>query len=124
MYSQEVQAKFNELADVTPQPAIAALLRELGDLMAERFDHTTGVHNEIYTQLSQLHTEFTNLSLLVMERLQNNEQHHADKITVITDKLHTLSNRFMAVEDKTDEFFAYVDKQVNEILAAIAKINE
>lgn len=125
MYSEQVRSKFNELADKASNPDIATLIRELGDLMAARFEHTTGVHNEIYSLIKELHKEFVELSVLVIERLKDNEAHHATKIETITDKLHNLSNRFMGVENKTDEFFAYVDVQMAEVLAAvIGKVNE
>lgn len=121
MYSDEVQTKFNEIADLAINPHVATLIRELGVLMSARFKHTTGVHNEIHALIKQLHTEFNELSTLVMARVKDTERYHSDKIATITDKLHNLSNRFMGVENKTDEFLAYVDIQVNEILAALNK---
>lgn len=122
MNSAEIRAKFYAIAELAPNTDYAMLVQQLGDLMFARLQHTTETHNTINASIEALHNEFQELSILLLARLKDSERNEAEKIDRITDRIHTLSNRFVAVETKADDTIALLDLKLDEILSAISEL--
>jgi len=95
MNSEQILQRFNEIADRSDAES-AVLVRQLGELFYARLRHTT----EVYEQLGK---DFQSLSTSVIERLRKNEQRQDAQLELLVDKMHTIGNRFMSVENKVDE---------------------
>ena len=116
MNSEEIRAKFNQLAEQTPNPEIKLLITQLGELMFARLQHTTATHNAIAAAIDGLRAEFGELSVLLLSRLKDNERDQTEKIQAMINRIHTLSNRFMAVENKVDEGIELLDLRLEALL--------
>jgi hypothetical protein len=114
-----IKAKFDEIAEKTSTPETADLVREIGAMMQDRFAHTNSIHVQINTDLGALRTEFQELSSLLIARLKSTERLSGDQMENMIDRVHTLSNRFMAVEGKVDEMAELFDFKLEEISNAV-----
>lgn len=120
MNAEEIRATLYEIAAKSPDNATAALVRQLGDLMFARLQHTTETHTAINENIEALRTSFEALAQALAAQAKTNERQQSDKIRQMIDRVHTLSNRFMAVEDKTDQAMQLLDLRFEEILEAIS----
>lgn len=106
MKSEAIRDQFYKIADYAINPDVAMLIRQLGDLMYAQFQITSASTNAINAAIQELKKE------------------HTERTQAIIDRIHNLSNRFMAVENKADETVELLDLKLEEILAAVAGRND
>jgi len=124
---EEIQRKFNEIADQASIPEIAVLIREVGELMQARFNSTMDAYEGLSGQITGLHgdlstlrSEFVDLSTLLTTRLKATERINGDRIKNVIDRTHDLGNRFVAVENKVDETMEVLQRGIAELMQAVA----
>src|ERR1051325_8313638 len=101
MNADEILRKFYEIADQASTQESATLIRQLGELFYARLRHTSDVY-------ATIKDDFQELSTLVISRLKDNERNESEKIEKLIERMHSLANQFMAVENKVDELAALV----------------
>lgn len=123
MNSEAIRAKFYEIAERASTPEYATLVRQLGDLMFARLQNTTANNDVMQEAVEALGIAFQELASTLGNRVALAEKRETENIRKLIDRVHNLSNRFMAVEDKVDQTVQLLDLKLEEILQAVSGAN-